>query len=158
MAESRIQQVIDALVAQSPTAPGMPAGVHVSDGYPVVKILDSTDLLAVGVDDPADPGRADSGDSTQTFPHAAGRARDEAASVRCAVNVIDPDAVAKTARDRAFVILAAVAALVRAGGAPFDLASGIRGAGVTEIRLYQNQTDAGAECLLVFSVVFTARI
>jgi hypothetical protein len=157
MAETRLPDVIDAIVTQAPDAPGMPVGIVVSDGYPIGELPQTDDLLLVGVEDPADPDRADSGDTTQEFALSAGRSRDEAGSVRCCIGTVDGDGVAKTARDRAVSILGALAALARSSAIPFGL-QGLRKVGVTDVRLYQNQTEAGAECLLVFSLTYIARI
>jgi hypothetical protein len=157
MAETRLHDVIDALVAQAPGAAGWPDGAEVFDGYPLEQLPVTLDFLAVGIDDPGDPDRAVSAESTQTFAHAAGRARDEAGQVQCAISTVDGGGDAKVARDRAVQILSVVAALARAGATPFDL-PGIRAAGITDVRINQNQTPDGAECLLVFALTYTARI
>lgn len=157
MAETRLVDIIDAIVTQAPTAPGMPTDALVVDGFPLGQIPAEQDFLAVGIEDPVDLARADSADSTQEFALAVGRSRNEVGLVRCAISTTDANAVPKSARDRAVTILAAVAALARAGATPFGL-PGVWQAGVTDVRIYQNQTEYGAECLLVFSLTYTARI
>lgn len=156
MTETRVPEVIDALVALAPTAPGMPNGVRVVDGYPVG--ADVGTILSIGAEDPGDIDRADSAESTQEFAHAAGIRRNEAGQIRCFVSTADGAGDMKTARDQAYAVMAAIAALCRAGTSPFNLPN-VWKAGVTDHRLYQDQTDEdGATALLTFTVTFTARI
>lgn len=154
MAETRIPDVIDAIIAQAPAT--LPPDVFVSDGFPMTN--DSGDFLAVGVDDPFDDVRAESAESTQEFALAAGRSRDEAASVRCSAYAVRGGGDLKGARDAASAIVAAVAALARAGATPFNL-PGIRKAGVTDLRFYQDPgSEFGAECMISFALTYVARI
>jgi hypothetical protein len=156
VAETRLHEVIDALVTAA-TAALDPELVLVSDGYPVTSSDGAMTVLAIGVDDPADEARADSGEATQEFANAAGRARNEAGTVRCAISTGDGDGVAKTARDAAFAVLAAVAAIVGGSSTPLDLPN-VWKAGVTDVRLYQDQTEDGAAALLMFTVTYAARV
>lgn len=156
MAETRLHQVIDALVTAA-TAALDPDDVLVSDGYPVTSSDSGTTVLAIGVDDPADEARADSGEATQEFANAAGRSRNEAGTVRCAISTGDGDGSTKTARDKAVAVLEAVAAIVRGTSTPFGLPN-VWKAGVTDVRLYQDQTEDGAAALLMFTVTYAARV
>lgn len=155
MAETRLPDVIDALIELA-TAAFDPEDVLVSDGYPV-NGADGGTVLAIGVDDPADELRADSGEAMQEFANAAGRSRNEAGTVRCAVSTSNGDGVPKTARDAAFAVLSGVAAVVRGTSTPFDLPN-VWKAGVTDVRLYQDQTEDGATALLMFTVTYAARV
>lgn len=156
MAETRLHDVIDALVTAA-TAAFDPASVLVTDGYPVSSSDGAMTVLSIGVDDPADETRADSGEATQEFANASGRGRNEAGTVRCAISTGDGDGVPKTARDAAFDVLESVAALVRGTSTPFDLPN-VWKAGVTDVRLYQDQDENGAAALLMFTVTYAARV
>lgn len=156
MAETRLHEVIDALVTLARAALDDDL-VLVCDGYPSSG-ADGGTVLLVGADDPLDELRADSGEATRDFALASGRGMNEAGTVRCAVTTYDGAGDAKTARDAAVAVLDTVAAAVR-GTAPtyFNLPN-IWRAAVTDVRLYQDQAEDGATALLMFTVTYAARV
>lgn len=150
---SALPDLVDGLVAAAPALLG--DGWRVYDGYPVAD--DPTDFLAVGVEDPLDSGRADSGDTSRTpGPMGTNRPYDEVGTVRCAISVSDGGGDAKTCRDRAYDGLDVVDGWCRT---TYPALPRTWKALVADVRLYQDQTaEDGAVCLISFTVAFAARI
>jgi len=145
--------MIDALVG----IPVLDDTWRIYDGYPVDD--DDRDMYAVGVEDPFDPGRTDSADSSRVYPLAAGRAMDETGTIRCCLEVAvgeAGDAGMRAARERAFSALDAIEGYVRntLGALP-----AYQRTSVSDVRLYQDQrADRGSWVLVAFSVAYLARI
>lgn len=156
MSTSQVPAVIDALVAGLTTAlAGQP--VRVVDGLGLSG--DTGDFILVGVDDPFTDSpvsaSADQGVATMGTP----RSRNENGVVTCVAYSWNGDADQKVARDTAFGYLAATETLLRdtpsLGITAVDLMVAQIG---TAQRLSQGQTESGADALLVFDVIFRARI
>ncbi len=159
---SVVPNLIDALLAAA-EEPVVALGARVVDGYGVSD--DPADALFVGVDDPFSSSRASSADTAQGVATAGTqRPREETGSIQCAALATDGTPSQKIARDKAYAIAEALATLVRNASGPgvatppFGV-TGLLSVGFGEhSTLYQNQTDKGADALLIFDVTFTARI
>ena len=110
MAVSAFPAVVDALVALAPAV--VPAGVTVADAMPSGD--DPADFLAVGMPSLDEQGSMFAGDSRQSWAEVGAGARNEEGFVNCLAAARSTDETVKGARDRAFAIAEAVAALCRA--------------------------------------------
>lgn len=155
MVTSVIPTLIDAIVAAARAA--LPA-TQVYDGYAVTQ--DPGDFLMVGVNDPDAGDDAFSAESEQEWAHAIGGVRDERGDVTCVALSWNGDGNAKTARDRAFAIVAGVEGAVRPAGAPGTLSvPGVLWLAYgTQTQLLQQQGDSGAVAKVIFTVNFRARV
>lgn len=149
---SVVPDLIDALVAALPT---LLPDFTICDGFPLE--LHTGDHVAVGVDDPQGTSPAPSARSDIDW---AGAHRaiglNEAGEVTCAVWAWRGDADAKSARDAVYVALSAIQAHLRA-----DVSVGVDGiwsSWIASTQLSQDQTEQGANALLIFRVGFKARL
>jgi hypothetical protein len=152
VATSVIPAIIDAVVAQLPAY--MPTGTLVYDGFPLTGNREH--YVAVGVDDPDSEDAASSAQSEHaraTF----GTPRHENGSVACAAVAWNGDGDIKAARDAAFAMCTAAAALSLA-----DKTLGVEGVLQTVYgtrqELRQAQTDEGAVAYVLFDILFAAFI
>lgn len=146
--------VVDALVALAPAQ--MPAGANVADSLPAAD--DPSDFLAVGITSLSDQ-ESFAGESRQRWAGTgSGAARDEVGFVTCIAAARSTDETVKNARDRAFAIVEAVAALCRANktlGIPQVLHTSFG----TEMRAAPVYEDGQPVCYLVeFQVEYKARL
>lgn len=151
MTYSVVPGLIDALVAQATTA--LP-NVYVSDGYPLVR--DSGDFLLVGADD-IDPAVNSATAQESPGPFGTNRPRDEAGEISLVAYSVSGDEDPKAARDAVYACAQAVASLCRSTptlGVTSVLWTGY-GSSST---LRQEQTSAGAQATLSFSISFRARL
>lgn len=149
---SVVPDLIDALVE---ALAGLLPDFTVSDGFPLE--LHTGDYVAVGVDDPQGTSPAPSANSTIDW---AGAHRaiglNEAGEVTCAAWAWRGDADARSARDAVYVALSAIQAHLRA-----DVSAGVDGiwsSWIAWTQLSQDQTEQGANALLIFRVGFKARL
>jgi len=158
MAVSVVPALIDALVTQSRTALGSTAAVY--DGYGAS--ADPGNYLMVGVDDPDQAQPAPSMSESQAMATlGTPRSRDEEGSIPNVAYCWNGDGEngQKAARDAAYAIVEAVAALLRT-----DPTMGVGQPGrvvcqVGDISLDQNSAQGvGAYALITFTVAFKARI
>lgn len=158
MTTSRVPDLIDALYTRATAALVANTAVQVLDGYGTDE--NPGDCLMIGVEDPASLETAFSGSSSQTpGPFSTNRKRDENGSVTCAAYSWNGNADQKQARDAAYSYVAAVENLLRSDP-NLGIASGgdfVAQMGDTQ-RFSQNQTADGADALVVFNVMFFARI
>lgn len=152
MAVTVLFDVIDAVLAQLPTV--VRSDVLVTDCYPPEDYLG--DFVAVGVEDPVSPDRADSADAQMDWAHASGRSVDEVGSVRCVIGAYDGDTIA-AARDRVKVTLDAIDTHIRDQVPPIGLPR-LVACRIGAVRLYQQAADFGFVALLAFSLDYRARI
>lgn len=155
-ATSRIPAAIDALVALLAAAVG--ATTNVLDGPPLAWDAISTAAGSVSEDRwlfvGASPDGDDAAEGSQEFNAAGAVSRDEQLLIRCAVYVSGGDQVAKTRRDDAFALVAAVEAAVRADPSLSGAVLYARVAGVDSYR--PRQTEDGSDCLVTFAVAARA--
>lgn len=153
MAVTRVDAVIDALVATLAAAPAL-AGVVVSDGYPVTD--DPLDeVVTVGFAwDPEDDRAAE----VEQAYHELGTSarRDETLDVFCAARVLDGSGDMGSARARCVALLGAVESALRADPS-LGLADVLR-IEVTFGDLRQTQDADGAAALVRFTVTATSLI
>lgn len=149
-----IPDLIDALVTASDAALG--ADTLVFDGFGIT--ADPAEkMLMIGVDDVDSRDAAWAANAEQEWANANYTARDEQGHVMCAAAAWNGEGNAKTARDHAFAILAAVENLCRANpslGLTYLLWTSVG----TRISLSQNQHDGGAMAVVVFNITYRARI
>lgn len=154
MAVSAFPAVVEALVALADGV--VPAGVTVADGMPAEN--DPADFLAVGVPSLDEAGSLYSGESRQSWAEVGARARDEEAFVNCLAAARSQDETVKDARDRAYAIVEAVAALCRSNptlGVPTLLWTS-HGTSTNPVLLYEK--GRGVSYVVEFQVAFRARI
>lgn len=158
MATSRVPALIDALLAAAHAALDSNEAVQVYDGYGVSG--NSGDFLMIGVENPNSPDMAFSASSKQDVATlGTTRPRDENGSVLCAAYSWNGNANQKLARDTAYGYMAVIEAALRADPNMGIAAGGNFIAGMGDLqRLSQNQSESGADALLVFNVRFFARI
>jgi hypothetical protein len=149
---SVIPAIIDAVVAQLPAY--MPTGTLVYDGFPFTGNREH--YVAVGIDDPDSEDASNSARSEHARA-TYGTSRNENGSVACAAVAWNGDGDIKAARDAAFAMCAAAAALSLA-----DKTLAVEGVLQTVYgtrqELRQAQTDAGAYAYVLFDVLFAAFI
>jgi hypothetical protein len=157
MGTSQIPALIDALFSRATTALAA-SSVLVTDGYGVTD--DPADFLMIGIEEPSIPAAGFAGSSDQVpGPMSTARPRDENGAVWCAAYSWNGDGIQKTARDAAYSYMAAVETILRADP-NLGIASGgnfVAQMGDTQ-RLTQNQDSNGSDALLIFNVIFFARI
>lgn len=157
MATSVVPLLIDALVEQATEA--LPDAL-VFDGYGVTDDP-GPDILMIGVDDGQSSSAATSSNSSQSQATAGTpRSRNQTGSINCWALSWNGNATPKEARDAVYVLQAAVENILRTdpqlGVAPPN--GQILVIQLGDESLQQDQTDAGAEALLAFSIAFEARI
>ena len=108
MSTSLFPAVLDAVMGKARASVAL-AGVNVADVYPVE--LMTGDWLVLGVSE-AD-GTGEGGSGTQSWPHAQHQTRDEQGTLSGVITCAHGDDDAKSARDAAFAILAAVETFMR---------------------------------------------
>lgn len=145
MAVSVVPALIDALVA----ATGGFDGLAVTD--------EPGDYLMVGVDDPDTDDGAFAGESRQQWASANHTTRDESGSITCAAYSWNGDGDQKSARDGAYALVEALAAVCRATP-DLGVDSLLWTDFGSDTNLQQFQGDWGASALVVFTVAFRARI
>lgn len=153
MAESRVPDAIDNLVALFEAAPAL-AGVTVVDG-PIVTNDPLREAIFVGYDGDPD-GEGQAVDFGQEWASIGQLAKDETFSVTCAVVVWRGSTKVRPVRVRAYELMAAVGVVLRTDpslGLPpptvVALASG---------SLFQAQRQSGLECRIPFQVAVSTRI
>lgn len=153
MTETRVPDVIDALLAVWAAAPGL-AGITVVDG-PLVTNDPLHEAVYVGYDgDPEGEGQA--ADSAQEWAAIGQKKRDEVVQVTCAVVVWNGRTAVRPTRVRVYELLAAVSAAVRA-----DPSLGLPPPTVAEMasgQLFQSQRQSGVECRIPFVIAVKTRI
>lgn len=156
MASSTVYALIDALVAQARTA--LP-NVTVHDGFGISD--DPGDFLMIGVDDPDTPNATTSASMRQEpGPLGTNRPRDETGEITCVALSWNGDADPSAARAGCKAITDGMETLVRAvGGSPSLGVSGVLWLGYgTTVDLLQDQSEAGAQALVIFKIAFRSRI
>jgi hypothetical protein len=150
---STIPAAIDALLAIARARPELAAPVEVWDGYPRREITNDLDLVAFG-------GQAEPvADGTQEAVTLGNQRRDETYTVRVHCSSSRGGENQKLARDRAFALMAAVEAGVRAdptlGGRVMSAQVGGR------IALFQTSEETahlGSDAEVSFDISIRARI
>lgn len=152
MATSQIPTLIDALVAlaQSVEIPSL----TVYDG--TGSIANPGDFIMIGVDDPDAPDSSNAADSQQQWAATTGGAIDETGKVTCAALSWNGNGDQKAARDAAFATCNALATALRSNPT-LGLAQLLWVRYGADQALSQDQTDAAAQALVIFSVYFRAR-
>lgn len=153
MATSALPTLINALVTN---ATATLADVDVYDGLGVTSDP-AQNTLHIGVDDVNTPAEAFSGHAQQQWANANHTSRDEEGHVVCAAASWNGDGDAKAARDGAFATVAAIENMLRD-----DPSQGIAALLWTSlggrIALSQWQDDGGATAVVIFTVLYRARI
>ncbi|MEU0393812.1 hypothetical protein ABZ208_13715 [Streptomyces sp. NPDC006208] len=155
MATSAVPGAIDALLAILRADAGL-ADVTVIDGPPVGDMADQ-DYVAVGWQD----GSEESVQIAQTFNAAGGRTRDEDFAILCWLDTWTGDSDVRARRLRAFELLAAIEAAIRASGANPEaptLNGTVLWSHFTAGVLKQANTDQGTRAGIAFTVTCRARI
>lgn len=155
MPVTTLYALLDALVAAARAA--LPA-IAVYDSYGVTD--DPGDYLMIGVDDPDRPTAAASASVVQEpGPMGTGRPRDEEGEITCAALSWNGDGNPSAARAGCKTITDAMEALVRTTAYPALGVSGVKALDFGSLfTLEQDQNDAGAMALVIFTVKFRARI
>lgn len=157
MATSVVPSIIDALYTQATAA--LPDAL-VFDGFQLGEDP-GPDILMIGIDDGQTSSAATTADSSQEQATAGTpRSRNQTGSINCWALSWTGNATAKEARDAVYAIQAAVENLLRADpqlGIPRPNGQ-VLVIQIGDERLQQDQTEAGAEALLTFTVQFEARI
>ncbi|MER5892280.1 hypothetical protein [Streptomyces sp. NPDC001876] len=155
MATSAAPAAVGALLSILRAAPALD-GVHIVDGPPSVNLTDRHRIY-VGYS----PGADVSIDIGQSFAGAGARIRDEDGSIACYAETRAGDKDMALRRDRAFELLAAVEAALRATDAAPEaptLNGTVLWSGLTAGSLVQEQGPNGALAGLSFTVAYRARI
>lgn len=152
MATSAIFDVITALVE---LADETLTSVRVYDGFGVSD--DPGDFLMIGVEDPDLDSAATSGGSQQEWAHANFTARDETGEITCAALSWNGEGDQRAAREAVRDTLAAFAAAIRENPS-LGLSSVMWTSYGTDTQLLQAQGESGAEALVIFKVMFRARL
>lgn len=130
------------------------AGVQIIDG-PVVQDSPLTDWVFIGYDgDPA--GDFEAASTAQSWVGIGAKRKDEDIVLNCGIVASRGDTNVPAARSRAYVLMAAVETALRV-----DLSLGMPPPTVIEVAaeaLYQEQTDAGIQARIPFSVAARTRI
>lgn len=154
MATSALPALINALVVNATAALGDDVAVY--DGFGVTSELAEA-ALHVGVDDVNADGAAFSANAFQQWANANHTARDEEGHVVCAASSWNGDGDAKAARDTAFATVATIETMLRT-----DPAQGVATLLWTSlgqrVSLSQWQDSAGATAVVVFTILYRARI
>lgn len=150
MATSALPVVIDALLSLANSL----ETVNVFDGFGVSD--DPGDYLMIGVDDPNAVDSANGASSQQSWQHVGHQTRNEEGEIICAALSWNGDGDLKSARVSAFAITALLENALRAdptlGGICLWTGYG------TQTDYITSQGDTGAECLVVFRIMFKAYI
>lgn len=153
MATSALPELINALVVNATAAL---TDVDVYDGLGVTSDP-AQNVLHIGVDDVNTNEEAFAGYAQQQWANANYTSRDEEGHVVCAAASWNGDGDAKAARDGAFATVAAIETMLRADpsqGVPTLLWTSLG----QRINLSQWQDDAGATAVVIFTILFRARI
>lgn len=129
--------------------------VIVSDGEAVTHEPGS--FLMIGSANADQQGNVSSGDVRQSWANANGTTRDEEGEVACLALAWNGEGDQQAARDAAFAVLDAVAALCKSDpqlGVPELLWTSFG----TQLVVEQAQDDSGALCLVEFQVHYRARV
>lgn len=153
MSTSAIPGIITALVTAARTA--LPT-TNVYDGYGVSDDPNGAALM-VGVSSPYSQRFTTSARSTQQWANANHTARDQEGEINCAALAWNGDGDQAAARDAAYAVVSAVENLLRADP-QLGLSTVVWTGAGSEEELQENQDEAGAEALVLFSVAFRARI
>lgn len=154
MPASALPDVIDALITNMVAA--LPASTSVFDGFGVTGDPGDTYVL-VGVDNPDANTIGFAAESQQEWANANYTARDESGEVVCAAVAWNGEGDQKAARDAAYGVLDAVAAMLKADpslGVPELLWTSFG----TRVQLSQDQNEKGANAIAVFRIHYRARI
>ncbi|MFG2144130.1 hypothetical protein ACGFRG_08010 [Streptomyces sp. NPDC048696] len=155
MATSAVPRVVDALVALFRAVPSL-TGVQVIDGPPLGDMADA-DLIAIGWDPTSDLAA----EFTQSFNAAGARTRDEDISITGWAESWTGDTDVAARRRRAFELLAAIEAALRATDtnqqAP-TLGGTVLWAHLTRGVFQQMATDRGVRAGIAFTITCRARI
>lgn len=153
---SRVPSVLDylaGLFAADATLGAASPPVTVYDG-PVVTDDDPQLVLWVGLDDPDADGATLAAESTRAWAGLA--SQNETIIVSCAAEAWSGGTGVSAERVRAYGIVAAVEALVRADATGFGGNSMIANPGVTGAQLHQNNTSKGAQARVTFQILLNS--